>query len=117
MHHVSPPIWEPAQKAIPDLLPDIMYMNGVEYRPLIGRLRYLHQYKHIDTRRYIVLDDDGHAWSITARMARRVRLRAAIRKLTGGVDWSEFRGSDPEAAAEAAAAVKAVTERRNEPPF
>lgn len=98
MHHVSPPIWEPAETAIPDLLNDVMYMSSVQYRPAIGRPRWLHQYKHWATRRYIVLDDHGRAVRIVWRrpaswdvlVARRISLRAAVRHLTGGTDWTQF---------------------------
>lgn len=98
MPHLSPPIWEPAEKAIPDLLADVMYMSSVRYRPLVGRARWLHQYKHWATRRYIVLDDHGRAWRIVWRRpaswdvlaGRRISVRAAVKYMTGDTDWAQF---------------------------
>lgn len=53
------PVWAPAEKAIPDLLRDIMYMTTITHEGLI-----IHQYKHIDTRRYINLDGEGQPWQV-----------------------------------------------------
>lgn len=36
---------------------DFMWMGSVQRGPVL-----IHQYKHIDTRRYLMLDPTGHAW-------------------------------------------------------
>lgn len=72
------PHWTPAERAIPDLLGDVMYMSYTVTKT--GRI--IHAYKHCDTRRYILLDDTGAAWSKSRRRMRRTSLPRARLALT-----------------------------------
>lgn len=56
---MSKPNWTPAERQIPELLCDLMYMSSVTYG---GRV--IHQYKHAVTRRYINLDNSGQTWQV-----------------------------------------------------
>ena len=53
------PEWGPAEKHVPHLLPELMYMGRIA-----DAEKTIHQYKHHFTRRYINLDDTGQAWRI-----------------------------------------------------
>ena len=58
MHTMTNPDWLPLEALIGDeLAPDFMYM-GTEETP-VGTI---HSYKHIDTRRYLHLDDEGNPY-------------------------------------------------------
>lgn len=75
---MSKPNWTPAERRIPELLCDLMYMTSITYSGQV-----IHQYKHVMTRRYINLDNSGQAWNVAvdpktgAISARRIRLSAA----------------------------------------
>lgn len=56
---MSVPNWIPAEKYVPHLLGDLMHMGTVVHHG-----REIEQYKHIDTRRYLNLDESGQAWEI-----------------------------------------------------
>lgn len=69
--------WGPAEQVAPELLDVLMLMGTVEYG---GRV--IQQYKHVDTRRYINLDESGQAWEIAVSKAgetgaRRIELAEA----------------------------------------
>lgn len=56
---MSSPNWQPAEQAIPDLREDVMWMSRVEHNG-----HTIEQYKHIDTRRYIHLDENGRPYRV-----------------------------------------------------
>lgn len=59
----TPPMWEAAEKYLPDVVDDLMYMGYVVYEGTV-----IHQLKHYMTRRYINLDDAGQTWIIGQRV-------------------------------------------------
>jgi hypothetical protein len=79
------PVWGPAEQHIPHLLPDLMYMDSFDHEGVTIR-----QYKHIDTRRYVNLDDTGQAWEVDfidcdsgEVSAHRITLAQALQLLEG----------------------------------
>lgn len=68
------PDWAPLERLcrlccenadLPSLEPsEFMYMG----RLLHGRLPPIHLYKHVDTRRYLDLDDAGHAFAVRCHL-------------------------------------------------
>lgn len=71
---ISEPVWEPLvslsrlARQRPELPPlhvdEFMYMACLRNR---GKRIRIHLYKHVDTRRYINLDDAGHAYAFQDR--------------------------------------------------
>lgn len=75
--------WVPAERTVPDLLPELMLMGTVEVNGTV-----IQQYKHRDTRRYLNLNGTGQAWDVmvddseTVRTARITRDTALAQLLT-----------------------------------
>lgn len=81
---MSNPNWPPAEQHVPHLLGDLMHM-GTEH--VDGH--EIEQYKHIDTRRYLNLDQAGQAWQIAVHPdtgevnGRRIPLATAVEQIGG----------------------------------
>lgn len=80
---MSTPNWGPAETHIPSLLGDLMHMDTLR----LPDRQVIEQYKHIDTRRYINLDEAGQAWQVAVVgdeiTAEAVDLSAAIAFVEG----------------------------------
>lgn len=70
--------WAAAEQAVPELLDALMFMGTVTHGGQV-----IQQYKHMDTRHYLNLDDSGQAWQIAVHPdtgeigARRISLHEA----------------------------------------
>ena len=85
---MSGPTWAPAERVVPELLPDLMHMRTVTTAEQYEHID-IEQYKHIDTRRYLNLDAAGRAWRLVADpdtedvAAEQVDLRQAVAYVEG----------------------------------
>jgi hypothetical protein len=87
----SEPIWEPLEKLLPEPLLGCfmaMYQSTTNEGPVI------HAYKHIDTRRYLFLDEEAGTWRFTGGPGRgsycRIPLGAALEEAFCG--WGDLVG-------------------------
>jgi hypothetical protein len=88
------PVWEPLERLLPVELVECfmsMYQSVTREGPTI------HAYKHIDTRRYLFLDEDGDTWSYTNGEPAsycRIPLGGALEEAFCG--WGDLVGYSPE---------------------
>jgi hypothetical protein len=88
------PIWEPLEKLLPLELVEgfmSMYQTSTHEGPTI------HAYKHIDTRRYLFLDETGDSWRYTngdGHSYCRIPLGTALEEAFCG--WADLVGYEPE---------------------
>jgi hypothetical protein len=88
------PLWEPLEKLLPLELVGCfmaMYQSATHEGPMI------HAYKHIDTRRYLFLDEDSDPWCYTNGEDDsycRVPLGTALEEAFCG--WADLHGYEPE---------------------
>jgi hypothetical protein len=94
LHTACEPVWEPLVQLLPlELVECFMSM----YQSVTREGLTIHAYKHIDTRRYLFLDEDGDAWRYTNGEHDgycRIELGGALEEAFCG--WGDLVGYSPE---------------------